>query len=212
MRLTRNLSDYPAGRPLISDELLEFHAARLLLLVRVCGRGSRIHGLTKLAKLDFFVRYPAFFAAIDGRSQHAQQEAGSAVESAMIRHHYGPWDPRYYHVLSFLEGCGLLDVTKQTRSFVFRLTPDGKGIADRLAKQDEFGTLVGHMRRVGLALSRYRGSQLRDLIYRAFRAEVADQPRGAMISADRAEIGEAGYRLRLPGDGDERGGGGRRGR
>ncbi len=61
MKSLKNINDLPAGVPLAADDLLEFHAARLLLLFKVCGVAGRIDGLTKMAKLDFFVRYPQFF-------------------------------------------------------------------------------------------------------------------------------------------------------
>src|SRR5450759_2243220 len=112
MRSIRNLRSLPAGRSLLAEDLLEFHAARLLLLMRYCGAANRIDGLTKLAKLDFFVRYPAFFAsACEALGKEAPPDALGGVEAPMVRHHYGPWDKRYYHVLAFLEGAGLVTVT-----------------------------------------------------------------------------------------------------
>ena len=56
MKSLRNFASQAAGLPLLADDVLEFHAARLLLLFRVCGTKDRIDGLTKMAKLDFFVR------------------------------------------------------------------------------------------------------------------------------------------------------------
>ena len=41
--------------PLVADDITELHAARLLLLLKHCGHEGTINGLTKLAKLDFFV-------------------------------------------------------------------------------------------------------------------------------------------------------------
>ena len=63
MKRLRELSDAPASRPITAEEVMEFHAARLVLLFKHCGvKGRRIDSLTKMAKLDFFVRYPDFFA------------------------------------------------------------------------------------------------------------------------------------------------------
>jgi hypothetical protein len=63
MKSLRNQSTQPASVPLIADDILEFHAARVLLLIAICGTNDAISSLTKLAKLDFFVRYPDFFLA-----------------------------------------------------------------------------------------------------------------------------------------------------
>ena len=63
MKSLSRLGTRPASLPLAADDILEFHAARLLLLIHVCGTAGRIDGLTKMAKLDFFTRYPDFFDA-----------------------------------------------------------------------------------------------------------------------------------------------------
>ncbi|MGW1659448.1 hypothetical protein [Streptomyces atratus] len=51
----------PLHRPWDPDDSPDFHAARLLLLIHLCGQqGSYIAGRTKFARLDFFLRYPGF--------------------------------------------------------------------------------------------------------------------------------------------------------
>jgi hypothetical protein len=52
---------------IVSDEIIEFHAGRILILIGTCGVKNKItgeislEGLTKFAKLDFFIRYPHHF-------------------------------------------------------------------------------------------------------------------------------------------------------
>lgn len=87
----------PLYRPWDPDDSIDFHAARLLVLLRRCGEGSRYHieGRTKLAKLDFFLRYPAFLerarAAVraTGRDIAPWRADGAEVEAPMIRYRYG---------------------------------------------------------------------------------------------------------------------------
>ena len=112
MRSFARIGSVPPSLALSADDILEFHAARILLLIRFCGTASRIDGLTKLAKLDFFARYPDFFEAVRSPSASESVPKTHAVESAMIRHHYGPWDKRYYHVLASLEAKGVVIITK----------------------------------------------------------------------------------------------------
>ena len=57
MRCLIRIGTQPVSLPLSADDIVEFHAARLLLLMSICGVAGRIDGLTKMAKLDFFARY-----------------------------------------------------------------------------------------------------------------------------------------------------------
>jgi len=112
----------PAGQMLVADDFVEFHACRLLLLLTGCGVRKRdtgdvvLSGMTKMAKLDFFVRYPAFFArAVSHLGLEVDVEPSAAVESRMIRFHYGPWDKRYNQVLPYLQARGLAVVEPSGR-------------------------------------------------------------------------------------------------
>jgi hypothetical protein len=176
-----NLATFPAGVPIPADDILEFHAARLLLLFHLCGTKNRIEGLTKMAKLDFFVRYPEFFRRV---SAHLRKESAAdrrEVESSMVRHHYGPWDKRYYHVLAYLEGKGLLTVNKTGSAFLFELTPLGSDTASTLKEKDAFLGLTDQMKAVKKELGSKSGSTLKKLIYEVFEREVADKALGEVI-------------------------------
>jgi hypothetical protein len=179
MKPIRALLHQPAGVPLVADDVLEFHAARLLLLFRLCGVRGRIDGLTKMAKLDFFVRYPHFFARALRRA--GGQSPASSVESPMVRHHYGPWDKRYYHLLAYLESTGLILVSKDGNQYRLSLTEDGDARARVLEETAEFASLCSHMRDVKREFGRRSGSSLKGLIYQVFADEIAARPIGEMI-------------------------------
>lgn len=182
MKSIRNLGSQPAGIPVAADDLLEFHAARLLLLLHICGKSGRIDGLTKLAKLDFFVRYPHFFEKATRQEGQANLDSTTDItESSMIRHHYGPWDKRYYQVLPYLEGCQLITVAKLDTAYEFRLTGLGRKAAKRLSGDPSFAGVVGQMRQVKRAFGNRSGSSLKNLIYRIFDAEVAQRSLGEVI-------------------------------
>jgi hypothetical protein len=179
MKTLRRHASRPAARPLLADEVVEFHAGRLVLLLSICGQGTKIKGLTKMAKLDFFVRYPDFFAVVRG-----QDGRGAPVEAAMVRHHYGPWDKRYYHVLAFLEARGLISATRSGKAVHLSLTNEGKAAAQALANADAFSDLVSHMRTVAEAFSSKTGSELKNLIYATFGEDVSERPLGHIIGVE----------------------------
>jgi hypothetical protein len=184
MKSLRNVGDQPAGTPLLADDVLEFHAARLLLLFKVCGTAGRIDGLTKMAKLDFFVRYPRFFEEVRhwcGPDITASRAAPRGVESSMVRFHYGPWDHRYYHILGYLESKGLLTVDREGKMYRLVLTDLGKDIATQAESNSTFAGLVSHMKQVKSLLGGKAGSTLKKMIYEIFGQEVADRPLGETI-------------------------------
>lgn len=181
MKSFNTLGKNLAGLPISADDLLEFHAARLLLLFKVCGSSGRIEGLTKMAKLDFFVRYPQFFNTVCQVIGLSLESASKSIESSMIRFHYGPWDDRYYHILGYLEGKHLLNVSKDNQTYTLSLTDEGKKIADQFAKDESFAQLVAQMKQVKRALGSKAGSTLKKLIYQVFDKEVAQRPLGETI-------------------------------
>lgn len=181
MKSVSDLAKLPAGASLLADDIIEFHAARLLLLLGLCGIGDRIDGLTKLAKLDFFVRYPQFFNRACIASGEEAQSALDSIESSMIRHHYGPWDHRYYEVLAYLRSRGLIQITKEGNTYKFKLTPVGKQRMKQLAKEPTYEQLCEQMRRVKVAFGNKAGSTLKNLIYRIFQQEVAQKTLGEVI-------------------------------
>lgn len=181
MKSFHTLGTSLAGLPVAADDLLEFHAARLLLLLKLCGTSGRIDGLTKMAKLDFFVRYPQFFNTVCRTFGLPMESAIKSVESSMIRFHYGPWDDRYYHVLAYLEGKQLLNVTKDKKTYLLSLTDEGKKVADQFAKDKSFALLVAQMIEVKKVLGGKAGSTLKKLVYEVFEKEVAQRPLGEPI-------------------------------
>ncbi|WHO76235.1 hypothetical protein [Rhizobium sp. BT03] len=188
MKSINRLGTQAMSLPLSADDIVEFHAARLLLLMHLCGVNGRIDGLTKMAKLDFFARYPDFFdvarAAVtsSGPTTEPDVSAGESVESAMVRHHYGPWDRRYYHVLAHLEAKRLITVTKDGKSYRIALTDLGRERSKTLASRPSFAPLVERMRQVKKTFGGKTGTFLKDLIYRLFDAEVGRRPMGEKIS------------------------------
>lgn len=171
-------------RPTLStpQDPFEYHVARVLLLVTAFSRTrkSKLDGLTKLAKLDFLLRYPVYLEhLLETRGKplppvlrptvHERQ----ALESAMIRYKYGPWDDRYYPVVGRLIAQRLAEPVAGRGTVALRATDDGKRVAAALAKAD-WGTVEGRARSLkqGLDLS---GATLQRLIYASF-PQAVDRP------------------------------------
>lgn len=89
----------------------------------------------------------------------------------MVRYHYGPWDRRYYHILSYLESKALLEVTVDT-SYEFKLTRLGVKAAANLNTDADYLELIEFMKLVKKHFGNRKGSSLKKLIYEVLDAEV----------------------------------------
>ena len=98
-----------------------------------------------------------------------------------MRHHYGPWDKRYYHVLAHLEAKRLITVTKEGRAYRLALTDLGRDRAKSLAGRPSFTPIVQRMREVKRTFGTKSGTFLKNLIYRLFDEAVGRRPLGEEI-------------------------------
>lgn len=176
MKSFGNLGVVPNGVPIPADQILEGHAARLLILLSETGTKGRINGLTKLAKLDFFLRYPEFLAKVTGTAT-----PDLVPEPTMIRFHYGPWDPRYYQILPYLESRGLINIKHSKQAYAFMLTHSGYTLVSRLRSQPELDTTFSQAQAVGKEFGHKSGTQLKNLVYSTFETEVSNLALGEYI-------------------------------
>lgn len=157
-----------------SDQL---HEARLLLLLRhAANRGSgTIEGITKLAKVDFLLRYPLYFQRlVDQLNQKRKRKIqvpiqdyeSDTVESKMIRFRYGPWDPRYRRWIGILVSKGLADTYLQGKTVHVKLTDRGVELANRIAESDDFRDLDERSKLIDKTVGSKSGTWLKDTIYK----------------------------------------------
>ena len=191
--MTSNDFDSDALRWVLDD--LAYHQARVLLLVDVVaaepGHGRKLDGLTKLAKLDFLVRYPALAAVIldrldeDDERLHvpiAERVTPTDVEDPMVRYKYGPWDDRYYPVVGALVSRGLLRYTRGRQGSVALVpTTTGRRLAEDLRSDEAWGAIADRCKAVAQASTGLTGNALKKRIYERL-ADVMDRPHRAVIS------------------------------
>ncbi|MDE0036446.1 MAG: hypothetical protein OXU77_02670 [Gammaproteobacteria bacterium] len=124
--------------------------ARLLLLIEAFSRRRRVmEGRTKLAKLDFFLRYPTYCErALRIRRPDLELPRGTAepdVESRMVRYRFGPWDPAYFALLGRLVGKGLVRPVPYARGIGYRATESGRSMAARLKGEPAWVDMSGRI-------------------------------------------------------------------
>ncbi|WP_245601597.1 hypothetical protein [Hamadaea tsunoensis] len=147
-------------------------------------------GLTKLAKLDFLLRYPALAPIVlddldpEDQMMHLSEldrAEPTKVEAPMIRYKYGPWDDRYYPVVGALVGRGLLKYAAGRRGSVALVpTAAGRALADTLARTESWSEVSDRCEAIAAATSGLTGSGLKDLIYLRL-ADLMDRPHRQVI-------------------------------
>jgi hypothetical protein len=172
----------------ILEEDDNLHLGRLLVLLSAfVGKegASSVDGLTKLAKLDFLLRYPVNLErAIQvraGRGPDAKVEdyERKSIESSMVRYRFGPWDFRYRRFLNTLVSRGLASVTIEGRTIKIHLTQSGREAANELVRAPSFAIMADRAR----LLKRHcdlSATNLMKFIYQTF-PELGSMRAGAAI-------------------------------
>jgi hypothetical protein len=175
-------------------EDLAYHQARVLLLVTAVSQlkehAHKLDGMTKLAKLDFLLRYPALAPDVLDRLDQAdprlhlsayEASARTSVEAPMTRYKYGPWDDRYYAVLGALVGRGLIRYARARKgSMAVAPTPAGRQLAGQLAAGEQWREIADRGAAIAEASSGLTGTALKDLIYDRL-ADLMDRPHRQVI-------------------------------
>lgn len=152
------------------------HLGRLLMLIYVFSgdkNKSEIEGLTKLAKLDFLLRYPTYLerALIHNNKKMSKSQPKDyerkSVEAKMVRFRYGPWDFRYRRFINTLIGMGMIYLRKQGRSYFLGITEEGIHIAGKLSTTDDFNDIIERAKIIKTNFN-YSGTNLMKFIYNIF--------------------------------------------
>lgn len=174
------------------------HLARLLVLLRAAdqrGKGGAkpVEGITKLAKLDFLLRYPVYLEraliALDKSPAAAavRPRERTTVETKMIRFRYGPWDGRYRRWLSLLSSRGLITLSLSGRKIEIGLTDHGRNLADELALRPTFQDFSKRGAVVMKAVGTMSATKLKDFVYEIV-PEITSMKWGAEIGARDTDV------------------------
>lgn len=165
------------------------HMARLLLLMAAHAgdRNRPVEGLTKLAKLDFLLRYPnCLERALESAGKKPEKAdvaefERTTIESKMVRFRYGPWDHRYRRWVALMAAKGLIVVNVKGRTVQLWPTPEGQALSASLADQDALRDLAARAKLVAKSFGGRSGTDLKKFVYSTF-PELTDMKWGAEIA------------------------------
>ena len=158
------------------EENSDLHMARLLVLVGTFSgkKGDKtVNGLTKLAKLDFLLRYPIYLERalevkkISKQKMKIKIYERQNIESSMVRYRYGPWDFRYRRFVNIMIGKGLMYVHIEGRTTQIGLTKKGFDTYIQLKDTEAYADIL---ERAKLLKQNFdsSGTNLMKFIYRTF--------------------------------------------
>jgi hypothetical protein len=156
----------------------DVHLGRLLLLLLAASNRNKknkaIEGITKLAKLDFLLRYPncleralvAENKSTDLAKVHDFER--TSIESKMIRFKYGPWDARYRRWLNLLASRDLITIEMDKQTILIDITDKGRKVAELFAANPAYNDLTERSEVVIKAFGGKSASGIKDFVYRVF--------------------------------------------
>lgn len=154
----------------------DIHLARILILLNEFSsieQKGEIEGLTKLAKLDFLLRYPVYLEKAMREIQrnqvlvHVREHERRSVESRMVRFRYGPWDFRYRKFINILIAKRLVYIRVEGRSYHLGLTKEGNEIAESMILDSNFKDIAERAKLIRRHFN-LSGTNLMKFIYKTF--------------------------------------------
>lgn len=156
----------------------DVHLGRLLLLIQAANnrkkKNKAIEGITKLAKLDFLLRYPncleRALAAENKSTELAkiQEYERTTIESKMIRFKYGPWDSRYRRWLNLLASRELITVEIDKQTILIDITEKGRKVAEQFSSNPAYNDLAERSELVIKTFGGMSASGIKDFVYKVF--------------------------------------------
>ncbi|HRH50681.1 MAG TPA: hypothetical protein PLP23_18140 [Panacibacter sp.] len=153
-----------------------YHLGRILILVAEFsnkGKNHEIEGLTKLAKLDFLLRYPVYLESAMEKVNKTKyyvkikDHERKSVESKMVRFKYGPWDHRYREFINLLIALNLIYIRTEGKSIRIGVTELGQTKATELSADENFKDISERVKLIRRNFD-WNGTRLKDFIYETF--------------------------------------------
>ncbi|WP_165070852.1 hypothetical protein [Paludisphaera rhizosphaerae] len=177
----------------------DYHLGRLLILLRSSDHQKNspatklkaVEGITKLAKLDFLLRYPTCLeralrlAKKNPNNAQVQPRERTSIESKMIRFRYGPWDPRYRRWLGLLSARGLVQLQVSGKTVQIGLTDPGRDLADVFRGDPLYDDVKRRSDVIAKAFGGYSATKLKDFVYEVV-PEIIDLKWGEEITTGTA--------------------------
>lgn len=147
----------------------EYHAVRILLLLRYAGKGGKIGSKNRFAFYDFLLRFPICLKHLLNIFQIPEEFSEAELKSLdqhMIKHLNTAWDPDYYNYFGYLKSRGLIEYSYK-QDFEIALTERGKDLIGKL-KMHETSRLIRRCKLIKNALGDKSDNRIGEIIQKHF--------------------------------------------
>src|SRR5262249_10357185 len=130
-------------------------------------------GITKLAKMDFLLRYPTCLERAlqklgKNRSEVAVTDRErTSIETKMIRFRYGPWDGRYRRWLGLLSARDLVTLGIEGNRIQIGLTDKGRVVAEEFRTDPLYSEQARRADIVATTIGGMSATALKNFVYEA---------------------------------------------
>jgi len=128
------------------------HLGRLLVLLeaytsktRTGKQSGKIDSFSKLAELDFLLRYPVYLERAIPVEKSSRADSVNvadyerySIESMTVAYNHRPWDEKYRRFIKILLAKNLIYLEIEEKKYQFILTTKGHEIASFLSRMDGY--------------------------------------------------------------------------
>jgi hypothetical protein len=178
-KLSRNLVETIIN--IDSDEINSI--VRMLILIDTfAGKNSngKIEGITKLAILDFLLKYPVALdrtlekqktlgnKAINKKGFELESYEVNSIDAKMMRFNFAPWDFKYRRIVSILKAKGLISVDLEGNKVALQITSNGIDMAKEIRSLNNYKYLIKRCKIIKTVFGNWSKKKLIDMIYITF--------------------------------------------
>jgi hypothetical protein len=154
----------------------------LILLDTFAGRkkNGKVQGITKLAILDFLLKYPA---ALDKVLEKQEREGNKAInkkrvilqsyeinsiDARMMKFNFAPWDLKYRRIVSILKAKDLIQIDIEGKKIVLGISNKGIDISRKLSDFNNYEYMAVRSRIIKTVFGNWSQRKLIDMMYLTF--------------------------------------------
>lgn len=154
----------------------------LMLMYTFAGRNEtgKIEGITKLAILDFLLRYPVALdkaleklecqgnKTIDKKRFKLQSYEINSIDAKMMKFNFVPWDFKYRRIVYILKAKDLIHIDTDGKKIVLAITAKGINTSKKIKNLKDYEYLIARCSIVKTVFGSWSKKKLIDMIYSTF--------------------------------------------